>query len=144
MLLNHKGGNGEEGKRQRGRGDPALSAEDSRGLQNQRAQSEGEQDGSDEGHVVEVAVPRRRCVDQPVSDCVAGEQAPDHQRHGQQPGEPATHALNGRKSRIGAWPRRSSITENRKARHDYNLVERFEAGLVLTGSEVKSLRGGTA
>ena len=34
------------------------------------------------------------------------------------------------------------IAENRKARHDYNLVERFEAGLVLTGSEVKSLREG--
>jgi SsrA-binding protein len=36
------------------------------------------------------------------------------------------------------------ITENRKARHDYTLVERFEAGLVLTGSEVKSLREGRA
>ena len=34
------------------------------------------------------------------------------------------------------------ITDNRKARHDYHLVERYEAGLVLTGSEVKSLRGG--
>jgi SsrA-binding protein len=36
------------------------------------------------------------------------------------------------------------ITDNRKARHDYHLVERFEAGLVLTGSEVKSLRAGRA
>jgi SsrA-binding protein len=36
------------------------------------------------------------------------------------------------------------ITDNRKARHDYHLVERFEAGLVLTGSEVKSLRDGRA
>jgi SsrA-binding protein len=34
------------------------------------------------------------------------------------------------------------ITDNRKARHDYHLVERYEAGLVLTGSEVKSLRDG--
>jgi SsrA-binding protein len=34
------------------------------------------------------------------------------------------------------------ITDNRKARHDYHLVERYEAGLVLTGSEVKSLREG--
>jgi SsrA-binding protein len=34
------------------------------------------------------------------------------------------------------------IAENRKARHDYHLLERFEAGLVLTGSEVKSLRDG--
>jgi SsrA-binding protein len=36
------------------------------------------------------------------------------------------------------------IAENRKARHDYHLLERHEAGLVLTGSEVKSLRGGGA
>src|SRR5919202_4941278 len=34
------------------------------------------------------------------------------------------------------------VAENRKARHDYNLLERFEAGLVLTGTEVKSLRDG--
>lgn len=32
------------------------------------------------------------------------------------------------------------IAENRKAWHDYTIVETFEAGLVLTGSEVKSLR----
>jgi SsrA-binding protein len=32
------------------------------------------------------------------------------------------------------------ISENRKARHDYDVVETFEAGLVLLGSEVKSLR----
>jgi SsrA-binding protein len=36
------------------------------------------------------------------------------------------------------------ITENRKARHDYNLFEKFEAGIVLTGTEVKSLRAGGA
>src|SRR5499426_3334282 len=36
------------------------------------------------------------------------------------------------------------IAENRKARHEYHLLERFEAGLVLTGSEVKSLRNGGA
>jgi SsrA-binding protein len=34
------------------------------------------------------------------------------------------------------------IADNRKARHDYHLLERFEAGLVLTGTEVKSLRQG--
>ena len=34
------------------------------------------------------------------------------------------------------------IAENRRARHDYVLLERFEAGLVLTGTEVKSLREG--
>ena len=32
------------------------------------------------------------------------------------------------------------ITENRKARFDYQVVETFEAGIVLQGSEVKSLR----
>jgi len=34
------------------------------------------------------------------------------------------------------------ISENRRARHDYELLERFEAGVVLTGTEVKSLREG--
>jgi SsrA-binding protein len=32
------------------------------------------------------------------------------------------------------------ITDNRRARHDYHLLDRFEAGLVLTGTEIKSLR----
>jgi SsrA-binding protein len=36
------------------------------------------------------------------------------------------------------------VTENRKARHDYHLDEQFEAGMVLTGTEVKSLRMGRA
>ena len=36
------------------------------------------------------------------------------------------------------------IAENRKARHEYQLLDRFEAGLVLTGTEVKSLRDGRA
>ena len=36
------------------------------------------------------------------------------------------------------------IADNRRARHEYHLLERFEAGLVLTGTEVKSLRDGRA
>jgi SsrA-binding protein len=36
------------------------------------------------------------------------------------------------------------VVDNRRARHDYHLLERFEAGLVLTGTEVKSLRAGRA
>ena len=36
------------------------------------------------------------------------------------------------------------VAQNRKARHDYHLHDRFEAGLVLTGTEVKSLRLGRA
>ncbi|HZO50873.1 MAG TPA: SsrA-binding protein SmpB [Gaiellaceae bacterium] len=35
-----------------------------------------------------------------------------------------------------------TIAENRRARHDYELLERVEAGIVLTGTEVKSLREG--
>ncbi|MCB0363060.1 MAG: SsrA-binding protein, partial [Bdellovibrionales bacterium] len=34
------------------------------------------------------------------------------------------------------------ISDNRKARHDFEIMETIEAGLVLMGSEVKSLRGG--
>lgn len=36
------------------------------------------------------------------------------------------------------------VAQNRKAHHDYHLHERFEAGMVLTGTEVKSLRAGRA
>ena len=35
------------------------------------------------------------------------------------------------------------IAENRRARHDYEILEKLEAGLELRGSEVKSLRGGS-
>lgn len=37
-----------------------------------------------------------------------------------------------------------TVTENRKARHDYQIVETYEAGIALTGTEVKSLRAGRA
>lgn len=36
------------------------------------------------------------------------------------------------------------ISTNRRARFDYEIVDDFEAGLVLTGSEIKSLRAGKA
>lgn len=36
----------------------------------------------------------------------------------------------------------SSVAENRKAFHDYHLIETFEAGLVLLGTEVKAIREG--
>ncbi len=36
----------------------------------------------------------------------------------------------------------SPTIENRKARHDFHLLERFEAGVVLLGSEVKAIREG--
>ena len=41
-------------------------------------------------------------------------------------------------------PGRTVIAQNRKARHDYTVLDTYEAGLVLTGTEVKSLRLGRA
>jgi len=38
----------------------------------------------------------------------------------------------------------SSIAENRKAYHDYHLLETFEAGVALLGTEVKAIREGRA
>jgi SsrA-binding protein len=35
-----------------------------------------------------------------------------------------------------------TVATNRKARHEYEIEETYEAGLVLSGTEVKSLRGG--
>jgi SsrA-binding protein len=46
-----------------------------------------------------------------------------------------------------AMPReqgRKVVASNRKARHDYTILDSFEAGLALTGTEVKSLRAGRA
>jgi SsrA-binding protein len=37
-----------------------------------------------------------------------------------------------------------TLAENRKARHDYHIEEKYEAGLALLGSEVKSIREGRA
>ena len=39
---------------------------------------------------------------------------------------------------------RKRIAENRKARREYHLGDTYEAGIALTGTEVKSLRGGQA
>ena len=37
---------------------------------------------------------------------------------------------------------RKVVASNRKARHDYTILDTYEAGMVLTGTEVKSLRAG--
>ena len=66
----------------------------------------------------------------PVKDCVFSGRS----RH------PPTAAYTGRVARQGE----KLIVDNRRARHDYHLLERVEAGLVLTGTEVKSLRDGRA
>jgi SsrA-binding protein len=39
---------------------------------------------------------------------------------------------------------RKLIAQNRKARHDYAILDTYEAGIALTGTEVKSLRAGRA
>jgi SsrA-binding protein len=39
---------------------------------------------------------------------------------------------------------RKMVAENRKARHEYKIAEVFEAGIMLTGTEVKSLRKGSS
>jgi SsrA-binding protein len=41
-------------------------------------------------------------------------------------------------------PQRQIVASNRKARHDYSILDVFEAGVVLAGTEVKSLREGKA
>jgi SsrA-binding protein len=41
-------------------------------------------------------------------------------------------------------PGQKTAATNRKARHDYQILETIECGIVLTGDEVKSLRGGRA
>jgi SsrA-binding protein len=42
----------------------------------------------------------------------------------------------------GKQPPPGLVADNRKARHDYEIEETFEAGIVLTGSEIKSVRAG--
>ena len=39
---------------------------------------------------------------------------------------------------------KESVARNKRARHDYHILDTWEAGVVLTGSEVKSLRNGKA
>jgi len=41
-------------------------------------------------------------------------------------------------------PAERLVADNRKARHDYHVLETFEAGLVLSGTEVKAIREGRA
>ena len=46
------------------------------------------------------------------------------------------------KKKSSADPNEKVVSENRKARHDYTVLDAVECGLVLVGSEVKSLRDG--
>jgi SsrA-binding protein len=51
-----------------------------------------------------------------------------------------SNVAKGRKRKAAA----GDVASNRQASHRYNLLERFECGIVLTGTEVKSLREGKA
>lgn len=42
----------------------------------------------------------------------------------------------------GERPRFRDVAVNRRAGHDYDIIERIEAGIALTGSEIKSVRAG--
>lgn len=55
------------------------------------------------------------------------------------PGRPSA-----REAARPAKAEKRSVATNRKAFHEYHVAERFEAGISLTGTEVKSLRAGTA
>ncbi|MDR1141953.1 MAG: SsrA-binding protein, partial [Planctomycetaceae bacterium] len=46
-----------------------------------------------------------------------------------------------KKSQVSSNER--TVSENRKARHEYHILDSLECGIVLVGSEVKSLRAGT-
>ncbi len=46
------------------------------------------------------------------------------------------------KNKSGAESAEKVVSENRRARHDYHILDTLECGIVLTGSEVKSLRNG--
>jgi SsrA-binding protein len=53
------------------------------------------------------------------------------------PGKPA-----GKSAARGEKPAERVVAENRRARHDYEIIDTLECGIVLVGSEVKSLRAG--
>jgi len=44
----------------------------------------------------------------------------------------------------GAVADGTTLSSNRKATHEYEILDRFEAGVVLTGTEIKSIRAGKA
>ncbi|NUR44287.1 MAG: SsrA-binding protein, partial [Streptomyces sp.] len=57
-----------------------------------------------------------------------------------QPKQGGTAAAKARDGEKGG--KKKIVAQNKKARHDYAIIDTFEAGLVLMGTEVKSLREG--
>lgn len=51
-------------------------------------------------------------------------------------------AKSGAKGKAAETPAERVVAENRKARHDYEILDTLECGIALVGSEVKSLRAG--
>ncbi|MCC7474256.1 MAG: SsrA-binding protein SmpB [Pirellulales bacterium] len=56
--------------------------------------------------------------------------------------KPAKHAKGAKNAKDGEDKNERVISENRKARHNYHVLDTLECGIVLVGSEVKSLRAG--
>ena len=69
--------------------------------------------------------------------------APPNERHRAVTAPKPTRAA-GKKpaARTADKPAERVVAENRKARHDYEILDTLECGIALVGSEVKSLRGG--
>jgi SsrA-binding protein len=59
-----------------------------------------------------------------------------------QPTSPAPSKGGGKASAKADQPAEKVVAENRKARHDYEILDTVECGIALVGSEVKSLRTG--
>ena len=70
--------------------------------------------------------------------------AADHHRLGGRdpPGDRPAAAAGGYPARVARENGRKLIASNKKARHDYDILKTYEAGIVLAGTEVKSLREG--
>jgi SsrA-binding protein len=59
-----------------------------------------------------------------------------------EPAETAGFSVSGPGARLTLCMTDQSVTVNRRARHDYAIDETLEAGIVLTGTEIKSIRAG--
>jgi len=96
----------------------------------------------------EVRLPEREMR---ANDAVLDAVELDAEQAGQEPGagllELGETDVHGGDPTLRGMPRaqgEKTIVDNRRARHDYHLSDKIEAGLVLTGTEVKALRDGKA
>src|SRR5262245_39349660 len=65
-------------------------------------------------------------------------------RYSRRPSPPVVHNEQKHGARLEMTEESKTVAQNRKPRHNYFIEETLEAGLMLVGSEVKSLRGGRA